>query len=137
VLVYPWARTPLEGKFSLPYNMAAALADGEVTVNTFTDEAVDRLARFRDKVHVHPTADLPANGARIRVLTRDGQTLDREQLVNRGSLADPMSWDELERKFRANVHGRIDSAAADEAVTAIANLEKQQTVSGLGEALLG
>ena len=43
VLVYPWARTPLEGKFSLPYNMAAALADGEVTVNTFTDEAVDRL----------------------------------------------------------------------------------------------
>jgi 2-methylcitrate dehydratase PrpD len=28
VLVYPWPRTPLEGKFSLAYNIAAALADG-------------------------------------------------------------------------------------------------------------
>jgi 2-methylcitrate dehydratase PrpD len=137
VLVYPWARTPLEGKFSLPYNMAAALADGEVTVGTFTDESVARLGRFRDKVHVHPTADLPANGARIRVLTGDGRTLDREQLVNRGSLADPMTWEELEHKFRANVRGRIEPAAADDAVAAIASLEKQPTVSGLGESLLG
>jgi 2-methylcitrate dehydratase PrpD len=137
VLVYPWAQTPLEGKFSLPYNMAAALADGEVTVGTFTDEAVARLGRFRDKVHVHPTDDLPANGARIRVLTGDGRTLEREQLVNRGSLADPMTWDELERKFRANVRGRIEPAAIDEAVGAIASLEKQPTVSGLGESLLG
>jgi 2-methylcitrate dehydratase PrpD len=137
VLVYPWARTPLEGKFSLPYNMAAALADGEVTVRTFTDESVARLAPFRAKVRVHPTTDLPANGARIRVLTTDGRTIDREQLVNRGSLADPMTWDELERKFRANTRGRIEPAAADEAVTAIASLEKQETVTGLGQALLG
>jgi 2-methylcitrate dehydratase PrpD len=137
VLVYPWARTALEGKFSLPYNMAAALADGEVTVGTFTDAAVGRLARFRDKVHVHPTADLPQNGARIRVLTRDGRTLDREQLVNRGSLADPMTWNELEHKFRANVLGRIDSGAVEEAIASIGSLEKQRTVSGLGESLLG
>ena len=137
VLVYPWARTPLEGKFSLPYNMAAALADGEVTVATFTDESVARLAPFRDKVHVHPTPELPANGARIRVLTTDGRTFDREQLVNRGSLADPMTWDELEHKFRANVRGRIDPAAADDAVAAIASLEKQPTLTGLGTALLG
>lgn len=137
VLVYPWARTPLEGKFSLPYNMAAALADGEVTVGTFTDAAVGRLARFRDKVHVHATADLPQNGARIRVLTHDGRTFDREQLVNRGSLADPMTWGELERKFRANVRGRIDTGAADEAIAAIGSLEKQQTVTGISESLLG
>jgi 2-methylcitrate dehydratase PrpD len=137
VLVYPWARTPLEGKFSLPYNMAAALADGEVTVGTFTEGSVTRLMQFRDKVHVHPTSDLPQNGARVRVLTRDGHTLDREQLVNRGSLADPMTWDELEHKFRANVHGSIDPAATDEAVAAIASLEKQQTLSALGDSLLG
>jgi 2-methylcitrate dehydratase PrpD len=93
--------------------------------------------QFRDKVHVHPTTDLPQNGARVRVLTRDGRTLDREQLVNRGSLADPMTWDELEHKFRANVHGSIDPAATDEAVAAIASLEKQQTLSALGDSLLG
>jgi len=42
VLVYPWARTPIEGKFSLAYNVAAALIDGAVTVETFTDEALAR-----------------------------------------------------------------------------------------------
>ena len=67
----------------------------------------------------------------------DGATIDREQLVNRGSLADPMTWDELEHKFRANVRGRIGPAAADEAIAAIASLEKQPTVTALGEALLG
>ena len=59
VLVYPWARSPLEGKFSLAYNVAAALADGEVTVGTFTDESVERLGQYRDKVAVHPASDLP------------------------------------------------------------------------------
>jgi hypothetical protein len=48
-----------------------------------------------------------------------------------------MSWAELEHKFRANVRGRIDPAAADAAVAVIASLEKQPTVTGLGEALLG
>ncbi|MDX6549286.1 MAG: hypothetical protein QOG33_2836, partial [Gaiellales bacterium] len=62
VLVYPWPRTPLEGKFSLAYNVAAALADGEVTVDTFTAPALARLAAVRDKVRVHATTELPQNG---------------------------------------------------------------------------
>jgi 2-methylcitrate dehydratase PrpD len=137
VLVYPWARTPLEGKFSLAYNVAAALVDGAVTVGTFTDSALARLAPVRDRVKVHATADLPQNGARVKVRTRDGRTIEREQLVLRGSLADPMTWAELERKFRANVRGRIDADAVNEAVTRIEDLENQKTMAGLGESLLG
>jgi 2-methylcitrate dehydratase PrpD len=137
VLVYPWARTPLEGKFSLAYNVAAALVDGAVTIDTFTGSALARLAPFRKKIKVYPTADLPQDGARVRVATRDGRTIEREQLVLRGSLADPMTWDELERKFRANVRGRIDAGAASEAVAAIAALENQKTMAALSESLLG
>ena len=33
-------QTGLEGKFSMEYVVAAALADGEVTLASFTDEAV-------------------------------------------------------------------------------------------------
>jgi 2-methylcitrate dehydratase PrpD len=119
VLVYPWARTPLEGKFSLAYNVAAALVDGAVTVGTFTDSALARLAPVRDRVKVHATADLPQNGARVKVRTHDGRTIEREQLVLRGSLADPMTW------------------AINEAVTRIEGLENQKTMAGLGESLLG
>jgi 2-methylcitrate dehydratase PrpD len=135
VLVYPWARTPLEGKFSLPYNMAAALADGEVTVGTFTEESRARLAPYRDKVFVHATDDLPQNGARISVETAGGRTIDRSQLTVRGSIEDPMTWAELERKFRANVRGRLTDPAADSAVSAIATLERQPSMTPISEAL--
>ena len=137
VLVYPWARTPLEGKFSLAYNVAAALADREVTVGTFTGASVARLSRYRDKVTEHATDDLPQFGARIKVRTRDGRTLDREQLILRGSIEDPMSWAELEHKFRANLRGKIADDAADEAVARIAALEKQETMTAISQALIG
>jgi 2-methylcitrate dehydratase PrpD len=137
VLVYPWARTPLEGKFSLAYNVAAALADREVTVGTFTGESVARLAAFRDKVAVHVTDDLPQFGARIRVEASDGRVVRREQLTLRGSIEDPMSWAELEGKFRANLRGRIAEHAADEAAALIAALDKQPSMGAIGAALLG
>src|SRR4051794_1159230 len=38
ILMYPWPSTGLEGKFSLAYNVAAALVDGDVTVDTFADD---------------------------------------------------------------------------------------------------
>jgi 2-methylcitrate dehydratase PrpD len=137
VLVYPWPRTPLEGKFSLAYNVAAALADGEVTADTFTASALARLEAVRDKVAVHATTELPQNGARIAITTTDGRTLEREQLVLRGSLADPMSFDQLECKFRANVAGHIHPDAIDEVVSAIGCLERQRGLAAVTEPLLG
>jgi 2-methylcitrate dehydratase PrpD len=137
VLVYPWPRTPLEGKFSLAYNVAAALVDGEVTVDTFTEADLQRLTAFREKVRVHATDDLPQNGARIAVVTTDGRTIAHEHMVLRGSLDDPMSWQELERKFRANVQGRIRPDAVDEVIAATSNLEKQSSLAAITEPLLG
>lgn len=137
VLVYPWPRTPLEGKFSLAYNVAAALVDGEVTIDTFTDPALHRLAPVHAKVGVHATSDLPQNGARVKVVTTDGRTVMREQLILRGSVEDPMSWDELERKFRANVRNHIAAEDVDEAVTAIADLDHLKSMALISDLLLG
>jgi 2-methylcitrate dehydratase PrpD len=137
VLVYPWPRTPLEGKFSLAYNVAGALADGEVTVNTFTDQSLERLVAYRTKVEVHPTAQLPQNGATVRILAKDGRVFGRAQMILRGSIEDPMSTPELERKFRANVAGRISDNAATEALSAISDLERLKSFSTLSGALLG
>jgi 2-methylcitrate dehydratase PrpD len=137
VLVYPWPRTPLEGKFSLAYNVAAALLDGEVTVDTFTEPALQRLASVRGKVTVHASTDLPQNGARINVVTTDGRTLAREQLILRGSIEDPMSWAELERKFRTNVRSRIAPDAVGEVLGAIADLEQLKSMAAVSTPLLG
>jgi 2-methylcitrate dehydratase PrpD len=137
VLVYPWARTPLEGKFSLAYNVAAALVDGAVTVDTFTERALARLTPYRDRVRVHSTTDLPQNGARIKLVTTDGRTIEREQLTLRGSIGDPMTWVELTAKFRANVRGRLSDDDASEAVDRIAALQEQKDLAEIGNHLLG
>jgi hypothetical protein len=55
----------------------------------------------------------------------------------RGSIEDPMSWAELEGKFRANLRGRIAEHAADEAAALIAALDKQPSMGAIGAALLG
>ncbi|HYZ69933.1 MAG TPA: MmgE/PrpD family protein, partial [Mycobacterium sp.] len=136
VLVYPWPRTALEGKFSLAYNVAAAMADGAVTVETFTPAALLRLSAFRDRVRVHATTALPQNGARVAITTTDGRVFEREQLTLRGSLANPMSWQELEHKFRANVGDRITPDAVAEALAAIATLDKQDSLASVTEPLL-
>jgi 2-methylcitrate dehydratase PrpD len=137
VLVYPWPRTALEGKFSLAYNVAAALADGDVTIETFTPPARQRLSALRDKVRVHATDDLPQNGARVSITATDGRVIEREQLVLRGSLQDPMSWQELVHKFRTNVRGRLRPGAVDEVVSAIGCLDKQDSLASITEPLLG
>jgi len=137
VLVYPWPRTALEGKFSLAYNVAAALADGAVTVATFTEPALQRLSAFRNKVSVYATDDLPQNGARVEIASTDGRAFGCEQLILRGSLDQPMTWPELEDKFRANVRGRLQAGAIDDAVAAIAALDKQNSLAAVAEPLLG
>jgi 2-methylcitrate dehydratase PrpD len=138
VLVHDWPRSPLEGKFCLAYNVAAALVDGAVTAATFTDAGLERLADIRDRIRVHAVADLPQNGARVAVHTQDGRTIEHEQLRLHGSLTDPMSWEELAAKFRANTcAGGIDEDRAEDVVAALATLEKQTDLRAITEPLLG
>jgi 2-methylcitrate dehydratase PrpD len=42
VLIYPQPQTGLEGKFSLQYALAPGILDGEYSLWSFTDEAVNR-----------------------------------------------------------------------------------------------
>ena len=68
VLIYPQPTTGLEGKFSLQYALAAGVLDGQYTLWSFTDEAVNRMLDPR-----------PA-GARLR---EGGPALRRRRSVTR------------------------------------------------------
>jgi 2-methylcitrate dehydratase PrpD len=137
VLVYPWPRTGLEGKFSLAFNVAAALVDGAVTIDTFSDENVVRLEKVRDRIHVHPVNDLPQNGARLDIRLTDGRRLEREQLVLRGSLEQPLTWSELVDKFASNVDAVVGPARRENVVGCVQNLDRLPGLSVVTEPLLG
>jgi 2-methylcitrate dehydratase PrpD len=136
VLVYPWPTGPLEGKFSLAYNVAAAVQDGPVTVDTFTAEAMTRLAPFHERVRLHTREELPPLAADVTIHTTDGRALHRRQGLLRGSLDVPMSWDELVTKFEANTHGHLGKDATDEVVELIAGLGSATPVRALTDRLL-
>jgi 2-methylcitrate dehydratase PrpD len=128
VLVYPWPRTGLEGKFSLAYNVAAALVDGTVTPATFADEHLPTLAPARDKVRVVGAADLDKATAVITVRTSDGRVLEHRHTTLRGSLKTPFSWPDLAAKFRANCAGVISDDASREVLRRVERLGGQPSV---------
>lgn len=97
--------TGLEGKFSMEYCVAAALADGAVTLSTFTDEAVAQPQVMRLMSRVTVTEDRPSANVSV-----GGTAVVRAQLPNRpvespvveiprGDPRNPLSWRELSVKF--------------------------------------
>jgi 2-methylcitrate dehydratase len=93
---------------SLPYAIAAALAEGRVTPLEFTEEKLwDRRLRAQMiKVKVVANEEFekafPARQcARVTIRTTDGKAFTHQVNVPKGDPRDPMSDDELEVKFDA------------------------------------
>src|SRR6202011_4492945 len=68
ILIYPWPDNGLQGKFSLAYNVAAAVADGTVTRDTFRDERIPRYASLLPKITINHMPD-GYQGVAVRIRT--------------------------------------------------------------------
>ena len=99
-LIYPAPVTGREAQFSVPYALLAAIADGEVTFSTFTDEAVSRPALRRRLGDVgvseegagHETSDdLAAAPVRVVLHMIDRSVRSFERSAAPGSAREPMS----------------------------------------------
>jgi len=140
VLTYPRPVTGLEGKFSLPYSIAAGVLDGKFSLWSFSDEAVRRpdIAALYEKIDAHetessrgddPDFDKRSSGSRgfveVEVQLKDGR---RDQIrvdVPPGAPARALTWDELREKFMdcAKQAPRIDDATAAAAFDGIRTLD--------------
>lgn len=92
---------------SLPFVMATALRDGDVTLASFTDEAIHdqelRPLMARIKITENPelTALRPAQTlSDIAITLHSGERLVERTGIPLGDHRNPMDDDELERKFR-------------------------------------
>jgi 2-methylcitrate dehydratase PrpD len=96
----------IDAKFSLPFTVATALVKREVTLASFSPEALrdpEVLALAR-RVHFAPLADAAPNAIAsggIRIRLTDGTVYDRFVASPRGAPANPLSQQELVAKFRA------------------------------------
>lgn len=136
-------RTPYQAKFSLAYCVAAALVDGALGLEQFADDrfgpdgvrdraTAELLGRVRVTVADDLTAKYPAAWpARLTVFDSRGTTQHAASDYPKGHPENPVSTEELERKFSALVGSRFDGHSADAMLDALHSLDRCPDMSDL------
>ena len=97
--------TVLDAKFSLPYLVGIAAVKREICVADLSESALNDpevLAVAHRVVPVPDTAldwNLEIPSGRIEVITHDGRRFEKAGSNTPGSVAAPMTWEDLGRKF--------------------------------------
>ncbi|GIX48559.1 MAG: hypothetical protein KatS3mg131_2770 [Candidatus Tectimicrobiota bacterium] len=128
ILIHPRPRTGLEGKFSMPYCIAAALLDRRLTLATFTDAMVQRPAvqALLQGVQLVEDPEVRGFGAQVTLTLKDGRTLTQRLDAPRGDPRTPLSQEELEAKFLDCATQVLPQARAQEALTLLWRLEESK-----------
>ena len=138
----PRPRSGLDGKFSVEYCAAAALLDGRVGIDTFTDprrfspDMEDMLGRMR----VEPEG--PESGATLATaVLKDGRTVSAECVAFSGSAGNPMSREQRMAKVQDCFVRALSDADAERVLEMLENLENlddtAQLMGVLGQVATG
>jgi 2-methylcitrate dehydratase PrpD len=110
----------LNARFSAAHAIAAAIADGELTLRQFRDSRVgqDDVRRLRGVTRFAPSPDIRRDEARLEVRLAGGTTVAEHVAHARGSRLRPLTDDELAAKARGLIEpvlpgrtGRIIAAS--------------------------
>lgn len=133
--------TGYAAQFSGPYAVVAGLLGGgglEVGLDDFTDElatdAVRRELMSRITVGSDPRCDdiFPNQFPAVLTATlHNGQTIEIERLINRGSPQDPLSDEELATKFSDNAGRVLDLDTTQHLIDEAARLDRAASLDSL------
>jgi 2-methylcitrate dehydratase len=131
-------RTKETADHSLPYVIAAAVAERQVTPAQFEpDKIMDPLIRAQlDKVEVVADPEIEAvfpelQRVAVTVTTTDGQELHKQLDYPKGDPRNPLSDAEVEEKFDALAAPVLSADARARLKDAVWNLEKQTSITSL------
>ncbi len=124
-------RSGLDGKFSIEYCAAAALLDGGVGIETFTDErrfSAD-MEEMLPRVGVAPSQEQMSVNA-VAAL-KDGRTVSEVCRDFRGSIANPMSREERMAKARDCARRVLGEQDTERLIGLLERLEELDDISEL------
>ena len=135
IVIHHRPATSLEGKFSMEYCMARALIDGEMWIAQFAEEKVldpgvqELLRRVR---YVHPVgAEDQRHPEVVTVKLHDGRQYSHEVLSAKGSPDNPLTSDELERKYRDCSSTALSAEATERSLAIVSRLEDVSDIAEL------
>ncbi len=141
VMLYQEPDDDLKGKFSAKYNVAAALVDGEVNIDTFTQKKIDdpTMGEVMDKVRTRVMAkseELLTNsedGLKVKITLKDGRVLEhttgRADIL--GSQKNPWGFDNIKAEFEENVALVLNDDDVKRAVQAWSDIPEVTNVAEL------
>lgn len=135
-----WRPTSREtADHSMPYCVAVALLDGDVTLDSFDEQRLHdpRVLALLDVTRIHEDPALNAGYPEgipnhLRVKLADGRTLDKRVDFPRGHYRNPMTDEEVVAKFRKLADGVVSRPTADRILDLAWRLD---TLSELSELL--
>ena len=132
----PQPRTGLEGKQSVEYATAIALLDGEITVESFTNErryAPDVVALL-SKLRITPddgiVLDFDTMHSIVKVWLTDGRQVSKRVDKLSGWVGYPLTREQRIAKFLSCARRVLDAKAAERM---IAEVERLETLPNVGE----
>jgi 2-methylcitrate dehydratase PrpD len=138
-LLYFEPTSGFQGKFSLRYNLATAMLDKRVDIDSFTDAKLQRpqLREALNKVDLHIVIPADARyerkvvGYPVTVVLKDGRSFSRmtEIATMRGAPSNPLTEKELQGKFKANAALSLPKSAVARACDLWWNMEKMANIS--------
>ena len=140
VMLYQDPDDELKGKFSAKYNVAAALVDGEVAVDTFTKDKIaaptinETMGKVRTRVMAKSEEMLTRSedGHKVKITLKDGRVFEhvtaRADIL--GSQKNPWGFDNIKAKFQENVALVLSEQGVEDAVNAWSDILQVSDVSG-------
>lgn len=139
VLIHSMATTGFEAKFSLNYCVARALMDRKVGIDDFTTERVQEpeIRQLMERVEMY----VPPEGQKgrykreyvdVEITLKDGRVLQHRIYEQKGNPEGvPLTFEEVERKFRDCSAGVLSEQAQGAVVDFVLNLEAKADVGEL------
>ena len=123
----------LEGKFSVYHCAAVAIIDGVAGEAQFSDARVrdPEVVALRERVRATADGAIHEDAAEIRITLNDGRVVEKRVEHAVGSLARPMSDNDLDAKFRALCAPILSGNRVEEALEACWNLDTAANAGAL------
>ncbi len=140
VMLYQDPDDELKGKFSAKFNVAAALVDGEIAIDTFTQEKIadptinETMGKVRTRVMAKSEEMLTRSddGHKIKITLKDGRVFEhitaRADIL--GSQKNPWGFENIKAKFQENVALVLSQQGVEDAVNAWSDILQVSDVSG-------